>query len=87
MKDVVSIVYTSDDFIPNDMFVFASDLDPTIRENLLAALVALPDTEEGKAAYDQLYQIEGVTPREDSFFDTFRVIMDASGIDLEALFE
>ena len=48
VKEVVSIVYTSDNFIPNDMFVFASDLDATIRENILAALVALPDTEEGK---------------------------------------
>lgn len=87
VKEVVSVVYTSENFIPNDMFVFAADLDPTIRENLLEAMVALPDTEEGKAAYDQLYQIEGVTPRDDSFFDTFRVIMEASGLDLEALFE
>lgn len=87
VKEVVSIIYTSENFIPNDMFVFAADLDSTIRENILAALVALPDTEEGKAAYDQLYQIEGVTPRDDSFFDYFRVIMDASGIDLESLSE
>jgi phosphonate transport system substrate-binding protein len=87
VEEVISVIFTSENFIPNDMFVFASDLDPAIAENILAALVAIPDTEDGKAAYDQLYQIEGVTPRDDSFFDYFRVIMDASGIDLESLFQ
>ena len=87
VKEVVSIVYTSEDFIPNDMFVFQPDLDETIRQKVLDALVALPETEEGKAAYDQLYQIEGVAPREDSFFDQFRVILEASGLSIEELFE
>ena len=87
VKDVVSVVYTSDNFIPNDMFVFQPDLDATVRQNVLDALVALPDTEAGKEAYDQVYQIEGVVPREDSFFDQFRVILDASGINIEDLFE
>lgn len=87
VKEVVSIVYTSEDFIPNDMFVFHPDLDPTIREALLAAMIALPETEEGKAAYDQLYQIEGVVARDDSFFDQFRVTLNASGLDIESLFE
>lgn len=87
VKEVVSIVYTSEDFIPNDMFVFQPDLDETIRQKVLDALVALPETEEGKAAYDQLYQIEGVAPREDSFFDQFRVILEASGLTIEELFE
>ena len=87
VKDVVSVVYTSDDFIPNDMFVFQPDLDETIRQKVLDALVALPETEAGKAAYDQLYQIEGVTPREDSFFDQFRVTLDASGLNIEDLIE
>ena len=87
VKDVVSVVYTSDNFIPNDMFVFQPNLDETVRQKVLDALVAIPDTEAGKAAYDQLYQIEGVVPREDSFFDEFRVILDASGINIEDLFE
>lgn len=87
VKEVVSVVYTSEDFIPNDMFVFQPDLDETIRQKVLDALVALPETEEGKAAYDQLYQIEGVTPRDDSFFDYFRVILEASGLTIEELFE
>lgn len=87
VKEIVSVVYTSDDFIPNDMFVFQPGLDETIRQKVLDALVALPETEEGKAAYDQLYQIEGVVPREDSFFDQFRVTLDASGLNIEDLFE
>lgn len=87
VKEVVSVVYTSDDFIPNDMFVFQPGLDETIRQKVLDALVALPDTEAGKEAYDQLYQIEGVQPREDSFFDQFRVTLDASGLNIEDLTE
>ncbi len=87
VKDVVSVIYTSDNFIPNDMFVFQPELDDTIRQKVLDALVALPDTEAGKEAYDQLYQIEGVVPREDSFFDQFRVTLDASGLNIGDLFE
>lgn len=87
VKEVVSVVYTSEEFLPNDMFVTVADLDPEIRKNIVDALVAIPDTEEGKAAYDRLYQIEGVVARDDTFFDTFRVYLQASGLDLEALFE
>jgi len=87
VKEVVSVIYTSDEFLPNDMFVTSADLDPEIRKSIVDALVAIPDTEEGKAAYDRLYQIEGVVAREDSFFDTFRVYLEASGLDIEALFE
>jgi phosphonate transport system substrate-binding protein len=85
--EVVSVVYASDPFIPNDMFVFNPNVDAAVRQKLLDALIALPETEEGKAAYDELYQIEGIVPRDDSFFDRFRVILDASGLDLTSLFE
>ncbi len=87
VKEVVSIVYTSEEFLPNDMFVTVSDLDPEIRKSIIDALVAIPETEEGKAAYDRLYQIEGVAARDDTFFDTFRVYLEASGLDIEELFE
>jgi phosphonate transport system substrate-binding protein len=87
VKEVVSIVHTSEEFLPNDMFVTVSDLDPEIRKSIIDALVAIPETEEGKAAYDRLYQIEGVAARDDTFFDTFRVYLEASGLDIEELFE
>jgi phosphonate transport system substrate-binding protein len=87
VKEVVSVVYTSEEFLPNDMFVTVADLDPEIRKNIVDALVAIPETEDGKAAYDRLYQIEGVAARDDTFFDTFRVYMEASGLDIEELFE
>jgi phosphonate transport system substrate-binding protein len=87
VKEVVSVVYTSEEFLPNDMFVTVSDLDPEVRKNIVDALVAIPDTEDGKAAYDRLYQIEGVAARDDTFFDTFRVYLEASGLDIEELFE
>ncbi len=87
VKDVVSVIYTSEDFLPNDMFVFGPDLDETVQQKIQEALASLPETEEGKAAYDRLYQIEGVVPREDSFFDTFRVYLEASGLDIQSLYE
>ncbi len=87
VKEVVSIVHTSEEFLPNDMFVTVSDLDPEIRKSIIDALVDIPGTEEGKAAYDRLYQIEGVAARDDTFFDTFRVYLEASGLDIEELFE
>jgi phosphonate transport system substrate-binding protein len=87
VKEVVSVVHTSEEFLPNDMFVTVSDLDPEIRKSIIDALVDIPGTEEGKAAYDRLYQIEGVAARDDTFFDTFRVYLEASGLDIEELFE
>lgn len=87
VKEVVQVIYASESFIPNDLFVARPDLDPTIRQALLDAIIGIPETEEGKAAYDRLYQIEGLVERDDSFFDRFRVVLDASGIDIEELFE
>jgi phosphonate transport system substrate-binding protein len=85
--EVIDVVYASEPFIPNDMFVFNPNLDADVRQKLLDALIALPQTEEGKGAYDELYQIEGITPRDDAFFDRFRVILNASGLDIESLFQ
>jgi len=87
VKEVVHVAFSSEAFIPNDLFVARPDLDPTIRQAILEALIALPESEEGKAAYDRLYQIEGLVERDDSFFDRFRVVLDASGINIEELFE
>jgi len=87
VKEVVDVVYASEQFIPNDLFVARPDLDPTIRQNILQALIAIPESEEGKAAYDRLYQIEGMVERDDAFFDRFRVVLEASGVNIEELFE
>lgn len=87
VKEVVEVVYTSESFIPNDLFTVKADIDPTVRETIKDALIAIPETEEGKAAYDRMYQMEGLVERDDTFFDRFRVVLDSSGIDVDELLE
>lgn len=71
--------------IPNDTVSFAADVPADVREKIVSALLEIAETEDGKAALKQVYEIEGFTAVDDSFYDEFRTQLDASGIDIEEL--
>ncbi|MGH2542335.1 MAG: phosphate/phosphite/phosphonate ABC transporter substrate-binding protein [Ardenticatenaceae bacterium] len=71
--------------IPNDTVSFAPDVPEEIREQIVTALQDIAGTEEGAAALDQVYEIEGFEEVDDSFYDEFRTVLDASGIDVAEL--
>jgi len=82
VKDVVVVLTESAD-IPNDTVSFAPDVPADVRENVVNALLDIASSEEGKAALEQLYEIEGLVPVDDSFYDAFRADLDASGFSVE----
>jgi len=82
VKDVVVVIKESAD-IPNDTVSFAPDVPADVRENVVNALLDIASTEEGQAALESLYEIAGLEPADDSFYDGFRVDLDASGYSVE----
>jgi ABC-type phosphate/phosphonate transport system substrate-binding protein len=53
-----------------------------LRDKVTAAMIALSQTEEGKTALNDLYQISGLTQVDDTAYDEFRSYLTTSGIDL-----
>jgi phosphonate transport system substrate-binding protein len=80
-EQVVVITESAD--IPNDTVSYAPDLPDDVRENITNALLDIASTEEGVAALEEVYSIAGLEPVDDSFYDAFRVDLDASGYSVE----
>ncbi|NIV37862.1 MAG: phosphate/phosphite/phosphonate ABC transporter substrate-binding protein, partial [Anaerolineae bacterium] len=84
--DVVAVIHTSVD-IPNDGLQFAPSIDEEIRTQIVDALLKIAETEEGQEALDTAYQWGGLEKQGDEFYDGFRQLLDAAGVDIEALQE
>lgn len=85
VKEKVVQVYVSEPFIPNDTVSYAKDVPQDIRDKITNALLEIAGTDAGKAALESVYEIEGLQKVDDTFFDELRVILDGSGLDIEAL--
>ncbi len=85
VKDKVIVVYQTKNIIPNDTVGFAYDVPAEMRATLAAALDKISKTEDGAAALKKLYSIDGIQATDDTFFDEFRVLLAASGIDIASL--
>ncbi|MCO6453047.1 MAG: phosphate/phosphite/phosphonate ABC transporter substrate-binding protein [Caldilineales bacterium] len=84
VKEKIAVLdYTTE--IPNDNVSFTKDFPPEMRAAIVAALVEIAQSEEGKTALDQLYEITGLQESTDSFYDAFRADLSKAGIDIEAL--
>jgi phosphonate transport system substrate-binding protein len=84
VKDVVAIIQTSVD-IPNDGLQFAPSVPDDIRTQIVDALLKIAETEEGQEALDTAYEWTALQKEDDSFYDSFRQLLDAAGMDVEAL--
>jgi ABC-type phosphate/phosphonate transport system substrate-binding protein len=78
--DVIKVIEISID-IPNDGVQYNPAVPREIRDKLNAALIAMPETEEGAAALDTAYQWSELALKDDSFYDPFRQVLDAAGVD------
>lgn len=84
VKDVVSILATTTE-IPNDNVAFAKNVPQDIRDQITQALLDISASEEGQAALNSLYSIDGLEKTSDSFYDGFRADLSAAGMDIEDL--
>ena len=84
VTDVVSILATTTE-IPNDNVSFAKNVPADIRDQVTQALLDISASEDGQAALNSLYSIDGLEKADDSFYDAFRADLSAAGIDIEEL--
>lgn len=84
VKEKVVILATTTD-IPNDSVSFIKDFPADMRTQIVDALLAYAGTDEGKEALNNLYNIAGLQPADDTFYDLFRADLSKAGIDIESL--
>lgn len=80
-----TIVIAESPEIPNDGLQFIKEFPSEMRDKIVKAFLEIMDTDEGVEAMGKAYGWEGVMEKGDSFYDDFRKVLDASGIDVEEL--
>jgi len=83
MEKVVVIDVTAD--IPNDGMQFVPSMDAEMRGKIVKALLEIAATEEGKEAIYEAYQWEALEEHDDTFYDIFRQVLQASGLSIDDL--
>jgi phosphonate transport system substrate-binding protein len=71
--------------IPNDGVQFHPSVPAEMKEQIVEALLAIADTEEGAEALGQAYQWDALERHGDDFYDPFRQVLQAAGVDAAAL--
>jgi phosphonate transport system substrate-binding protein len=84
VKEKVLVLATTPE-IPNDSVSFIKDFPAEMRQQIIDALLAYAETDEGKEALNTLYDIEGLQAADDTFYDEFRADLSKAGIDIEGL--
>ena len=84
VMDVIKVIEISID-IPNDGVQYAPSMTREMRDMINAALLKIAETEEGQAALDTAYQWGGLQEVDDTFYDPFRQVLDAAGVDIQEL--
>ena len=84
VMDVIKVIEISTD-IPNDGVQYAPSMTREMRDMINAALLKIAETEEGKVALDTAYQWGGLQEVDDTFYDPFRQVLDAAGVDIQEL--
>jgi phosphate/phosphite/phosphonate ABC transporter binding protein len=84
VMDAITVIEISAD-IPNDGVQFVTGFDPEVKQQIVDALLAIAETEEGQAALDTAYSWTALEAHDDTFYDPFRQVLDAAGISPEDL--
>ncbi len=84
VMDKIAVLATSEP-IPNDGVQFHPSVSGEMREKIITALLEIADTEEGVEALKIAYSWAGLVERDDTFYDPFRQVLQASGINVEEL--
>jgi phosphonate transport system substrate-binding protein len=83
MEDIIIIAVTED--IPNDGVQFHPSISAEMRETIVAALLAIVATDEGKEALKTAYQWNDLARHDDTFYDPFRQVLQAAGLSIKDL--
>jgi phosphonate transport system substrate-binding protein len=82
VNDKVQVLFVSDPIIPNDNVAYAANIPEDARAKITQAFLDLAGTEEGRALLKNGgYDIGGLAAVDDTFYDEFRVYLEAAGYD------
>ncbi len=86
IMEVLDVFFTTTE-IPNDGVQYHPSISEELRSEINAALVNMDATDEGAEALGTAYEWDELVAKSDAFYDPFRQVIDAAGIDIEALME
>ena len=66
--------------IPNDGVQYTSAISREMRDVLNTAILAIIGTEAGEEAFNTAYSWNALELHDDTFYDPFRQLLDAAGI-------
>jgi phosphonate transport system substrate-binding protein len=78
MEKVVVLQTTAN--IPNDGVQFHPSMPRDLQNRIVGALLEIAQTEEGKKAINTAYQWTALEKHDDSFYDPFRQVLQAAGV-------
>ena len=79
VMDVLTVISISAD-IPNDGVQFVTGFNADLQAQVVAALLAIAETEEGVNALGEAYSWGALEAHDDTFYDPFRQVLDAAGV-------
>ena len=71
--------------IPNDGVQFHPSVPDQMRERIVNALLEIMEDEEGQEAMERAYSWQKLERHEDDFYNPFRQVLQASGVDADSL--
>jgi phosphonate transport system substrate-binding protein len=72
-------------YIPNDPIVFRRNLNEKMKTTITDALLEFVKTPEGKKAWEEIYDVTGLVPTNDSDYDGLRALLQKQHINFEKL--
>jgi phosphonate transport system substrate-binding protein len=84
VMEVLSVISVSTD-IPNDGLQYIPSLSRELRDQINNAILKIIETEDGLAAFEKSYEWTGLEAHDDTFYDPFRQVLDAAGVDVSEL--
>jgi phosphonate transport system substrate-binding protein len=85
MEEVAVIEVSAD--IPNDGVQFQTSVPQEMRDKIVDALLKIVQTDEGKEALDTAYDWTDLEKHGDDFYDPFRQVLQASGVNVKDLMQ
>ena len=71
------------EYIPNDPIVFRKNLSNKMKDAITNALLEFVKTPEGKKAWEEIYDVTGLIPTNDSDYNGLRTLLQRQHIDFE----
>jgi phosphonate transport system substrate-binding protein len=86
VKDKVLVLEVSPE-IPNDTISFGKDVPAELREEVVSALLEIGSDESMVEILNDTYSWQGLVEKDETFYEPFKQVLDASGIDVEGFLE